>query len=150
MIKLFEMTDTSRERKKSKRVGRGPGCKKGKTCGRGHKGAGSRSGYKRRYGTEGGGIPLHMRLPKRGFKRGFVVSKLDAVNLWQISEMYSDGEKVTLDTLIQKSFLPKNSIGFKVLGTGELTKKVEIEADHISVTAKEKLEKGAVTYTILS
>ena len=91
-----------------------------------------------------------MRLPKRGFKRGFVVSKLDAVNLWQISEMYSDGEKVTLDTLIQKSFLPKNSIGFKVLGTGELTKKVEIEADHISVTAKEKLEKGAVTYTILS
>lgn len=145
-MKLFELTNELNARSPRRRVGRGTGCKKGKTSGRGQKGSGARSGYKRRYGFEGGGIPLHMRLPKRGFKRGFTVEKLEAINLWQIEEIFQEGEVVTLESLIAKGFLPKKSTGFKVLATGALSKKVTIEADHYSAVAKAALEQQGITF----
>lgn len=149
MIKLSDLHNEMRPRKSKKRVGRGVGSGVGKTCGRGEKGAGSRSGYKRRYGYEGGGIPLHMRLPKRGFKRGFTVRKLDQINLWQIDEMFNDGESVNVTSLIQKGFLSPNTVGFKVLGQGELSKKLIIEAEDYSNSAREKLDKAKVEYHLV-
>jgi large subunit ribosomal protein L15 len=136
--------------KRGRRVGRGPGSKRGKTCGRGGKGDSARAGYKKRYGHEGGQMRLYRKLPVRGFTRGLHVKVGVAINLDQIEELYADGEVVNLQTLYEKGFAPRTAPGgLKILSNGELSKKVSIEAHHLSKMAKTKLEKGPASFTII-
>ncbi|MFN0065827.1 MAG: 50S ribosomal protein L15, partial [Chlamydiales bacterium] len=107
---------------------------------RGHKGMGARSGYKTRHGYIGGGVPLHRRVPTRGFSNGRFTCRFDVINLEQIEEIYQDGEEVSLETLRQKGYLKGSSNGVKVLGKGELTKKVSFKIERISEGARAKLK----------
>lgn len=147
MITLGTLKDTTRHRRKCKRVGRGPGSSLGKTCGRGEKGAGSRSGYKRRFGYEGGQFRNFMKIPIRGFNNANFRVEYAAVNLAQISAMYEDGEVVNKKTLRDRGFINGTKNGIKILGNGEITKKVTIEADAYSKTASDKLQKAKISFT---
>jgi large subunit ribosomal protein L15 len=150
MTSLSNLKDTSRTRKSRRRVGRGIGSGLGKTSGRGEKGAGSRSGYKRRHGYEGGQVRLFRKLPERGFNNARFRKELDVVNLGQIDRMFADGEVVSVDTLRQKGFLSGPSHGLKVLAKGDLKKKIKgIEAAAVSATARQYLEKIGVPISIL-
>lgn len=149
MMKLHELMNSHRPVSKRKRVGRGPGSGLGKTSGRGEKGEGSRSGYKRRYGFEGGGMPLYKKLPTKGFSHVRFKKPLDTVNLYQIDAMFNDGDVVSESTLREKGFINGPSHGIKILADGELTKKVSIEAKSFSRSAIEKLEKLSISYTQL-
>lgn len=148
MATLAELKDTHRPKKKALRVGRGPGSGVGKTCGRGQKGQGARSGYKRRHGQEGGQVPLYRKLPTRGFSNARFRKRLDSVNLGQLEEIFNDGDVVNIDSLRQKGLISGKSHGLKILANGELTKKVTIEADAFSASAKEKLDQAKIEYTI--
>ncbi len=150
MMNLGKLQDTSRERKPRKRVGRGPGSGVGKTCGRGEKGAGARSGYKRRFGYEGGRFPLYRKVPCRGFSNARFRKAYDAINLSQIDALFSDGEVVSAETLTEKGYLSGPTYGIKILGEGELNKKVTLEIEGLSETAREKLEKAKIKYTVKS
>lgn len=148
-MKLSELMDTSKIRKKKNRVGRGIGSGSGKTCGRGTKGEGARSGSIRRHSYEGGQFRTFMKLPIRGFTRTQFQKKLDIINLKQIENIYEDGETVNLETLRTKGFISGPSYGLKILGCGELKKKVTIEAKSISQSAKEKLTKSKIDFKIV-
>ena len=148
-MKLNELKNTSRPFKVRKRRGRGVGSKLGKTSGRGHKGAGSRAGWKSRSRYEGGQMPLYRRIPERGFTRGRFLRRLDSINLGVIDALFHDGETVNLLSLCEKGFLKGTTFGLKILGHGELTKKVTIEANAISASAKEKLDRAGVSCTIV-
>lgn len=139
--KLQSLINTSRPSKRRKLLGRGIGSKSGKTCGRGQKGMGARSGYKTRQGYIGGGSPLHKRLPTRGFSNARFSTRLHVVNLGQIEAIYNEGETVSLETLREKGFLKGKSCGIKILSEGELTKKVSFQVEAISKGAREKVEK---------
>lgn len=147
MITLSSLKDVTSSRAKRKRVGRGPGSKLGKTCGRGQKGQGARSGYKRRYGQEGGQCPLYRRLPTRGFSNARFRKEVLGVNLEEIDRMFNDGDTVSLETLKAHGFCGNTDAALKILGNGELTKKVSIEADMFSKGAVAKLEKAGIAYT---
>lgn len=149
MVSLSSLKDTSRQKKNVRRVGRGISSGAGRTCGRGQKGQGARSGYKRRHGYEGGQFRLYMKLPIRGFSRARFEKRLDAINLELINEMYNDGEVVNLETLRQHGYIKGTSHGLKVLGNGELTKKVTIEAKAFSDGAKKKLQQANIEYTVV-
>ena len=140
MMTLNSLQNTSRPKKVVKRVGRGLGSGLGKTCGRGEKGAGSRSGYKRRFGYEGGQFRMFMKVPIRGFNNEQFKIQYETINLGQISAIFSDGETVNAETLCQKGYLSKKSALVKILGNGEITKKVKISADAYTQTAVEKLQ----------
>ncbi len=134
--------------KKRKSVGRGSSAGRGKTSGRGHKGQKARSGGGTRLGFEGGQMPLYRRLARRGFsnsrfKRDYVV-----INLAEIEKHYADGEKVNLSSLKAKGLVRNSDSDVKILGKGELTKKVEVELEKVSQGAREKVEKagGKVEY----
>ncbi|CDZ80479.1 50S ribosomal protein L15 [Candidatus Rubidus massiliensis] len=148
MISLDNLYNFSRPTKKRKRVGRGPGSGSGKTCGRGEKGAGSRSGYKRRYGYEGGQFRTFMKLPIRGFSNAQFRREYKGINLSQIDAIFEDGEVVSIETLALKGLIRGKLHGIKILGDGQLTKKVTIEADAISASAKEKLQQANIPFTI--
>jgi large subunit ribosomal protein L15 len=125
--------------KKKKRVGRGPGSGTGKTAGRGHKGQRSRSGYSRRYGFEGGQMPLVRRIPKRGFTNIFRVS-FQVVNLRDLDRVFSDGDTVSIEQLADKGLTRGTQQPVKILASGELTKKLAIQAHAFSKNAKTKIE----------
>jgi large subunit ribosomal protein L15 len=148
-MKLNELKNSTRPYKQPKRRGRGVGSKLGKTSGRGHKGAGSRSGWKSRARYEGGQMPLYRKIPVRGFTRGRFLRRMDEINLCDIDSLYNDGEVVNMLTLRQKGYLKGSTFGLKVLGTGELTKKVTIEANAVSEGAKEKIERAGLSITIV-
>lgn len=148
MISLNTLENYSRKKQKPKRVGRGIGSGLGKTCGRGHKGAGARAGYKRRLGYEGGQFPLFKKLPCRGFSNARFRKSLDTVNLNQIQAMYQEGETVNMQTLREKGFLSGPSHGIKILGNGKLTKKVTIEAKALSGSAREKLHQEKIVVNL--
>ncbi len=145
MLTLDNLKNTSRPAKRRKLLGRGVGCKKGKTCGRGHKGAGARSGYKRRYGAVGGGVPLHKRCPTRGFSNAKFKRSFDVVNLGELEKLFKDGETVSLESLREKGFLKGTSNGVKILADGTLTKKVKFQVEAISAGAKEKLKSAGIS-----
>lgn len=149
-MNLHSLTNSSRPKKKYKRVGRGPGSGLGKTCGRGEKGAGSRSGYTRRYSYEGGQFRLFMKMPIRGFSNAQFRKEFKAINLDQIDAVYNDGEVVNAQTLAEKGLVGSNYYGIKLLGNGELTKKVSIELDAISESAREKLQNAKISFTLKS
>lgn len=148
MFSLSNLKNISRPKLAPKRVGRGLGSGLGKTCGRGEKGAGSRSGYKRRYGYEGGQFRTFMKMPQRGFSNARFRRAYDSVNLNQIERMFEDGDLVCLETLCMKGFLSGSSWGLKILGNGELTKKVTIEAHAYSDSAREKLTQANIEFKL--
>lgn len=145
MTALFFLIDMARPPKKSKRVGRGPGSKLGKTCGRGQKGMGARCGSKRRLGYEGGQFRTYMKMPIRGFTRGRFLEEYSVVNLAEIDECFAEGELVDRDSLFDRGLIGKRRLKIKVLGEGTLTKKLDIVVDEVSHSAREKLEKAGCT-----
>ena len=126
--------------KKRKRIGRGPGSGHGKTAGRGHKGAGSRSGHSRRLGFAGGQMPLFRLVAKRGFNNNAFAKKVIAVNVSTLQEHFNNGDDVTPDSL--KAFgIAKGSYDIlKILGDGELSIKLSVKAHRFSKSAREKIE----------
>src|SRR5205085_1337369 len=122
-----------------KRVGRGPGSGHGKTASRGHKGQKSRSGYSHMRGFEGGQMPLHRRLPKRGFTNIFR-KEYDPVNL-SLLEKFDAGQEVTPEALHARGFTGKNA-KVKVLGGGDVTRALTVRAHKFSASAREKIEKA--------
>jgi large subunit ribosomal protein L15 len=148
MISLGTLKNTTRPKKARKRVGRGLGSKSGKTSGRGEKGAGSRAGYKRRLGKEGGNMPLFMKIPIRGFNNARFRREYDIINLEQLNEVFNDGDTVNLMTLRERGFISGPSHGVKLLGSGELTKKLNIHVQAISVSAREKLTRAKIDFKV--
>ena len=138
-MKLHELSPAPGSVKSNYRKGRGPGSANGKTAGKGHKGQNARSGGGVRPGFEGGQLPLYRKLPKRGFKNRFA-THYAIVNVGTLNARYEDGATVTLENLMEKGVINKALDGLKVLGDGELTKKLTVEAKIFSATAKEKIE----------
>jgi large subunit ribosomal protein L15 len=122
----------------AKRVGRGPGSGVGKTSGRGEKGQKSRSGYSRKSGFEGGQMPLHRRLPKRGFRNALFRKHFEVVNLDKL-EVFDVGDVVTPELLRERGIVRRRRAGVKILGDGELTKKLTVRAHGFSKKAQEKI-----------
>ena len=122
----------------AKRKGRGPGTGNGKTAGRGHKGQKARSGGGVRVGFEGGQMPLARRIPKRGFNNIFA-KPLEAINVSALN-IFEDGAVIGAAELLEARVLSKCEYGVKILGNGELTKKITVRANAFSEAAKEKIE----------
>ncbi len=139
-MKLHELAPVAGSTQVGKRKGRGHGTGNGKTAGRGHKGQKARSGGKVRRGFEGGQMPLVRRVPKRGFNNIFA-KPLTSVNVSQL-ERFEDGAVVTAEELIAKGVLSECKYGLKVLGAGNLTKKLTVQAAAFSASAKEKIEQA--------
>ena len=125
-----------------KRLGCGESSGLGKTSGRGHKGQKSRSGGGVRPGFEGGQMPLHRRLPKRGFNNTRFQDKIAVVNVASLNERFEDGDTVNMGTLKAARLVKGTYDGVKVLGNGDLAKKLTIEGCKVSASAKEKIEKA--------
>jgi large subunit ribosomal protein L15 len=121
-----------------KRVGRGPGSGLGKTSGRGEKGHKSRSGYKRKLGFEGGQMPLHRRVPKRGFSNHRFRTEYAIVNLESL-QGFDAGAIITPDVLLKRGIIKKLKDGVKVLGDGELSKALTVRAHKFSAKAQERI-----------
>ena len=130
-----------------KRVGRGIGSGTGKTSGKGHKGQNARSGGGVRPGFEGGQMPLYRRLPKRGFKNIFAKQYV-AVNVEELNKL-EDGAEVTVESLLATSAISKAGDGVKILGNGELTKKLTVKVNAVSETAKSKIEAAGGTVELI-
>ena len=136
---LSTLSPAPGSKKRRKRVGRGPSSGKGKTSGRGHKGQKSRSGYSRRPGFEGGQMPLSRRLPKRGFNHTGR-HPFAEVNLDVLENAFDDGAEVTTDGLVERKLVKDLKGGVKVLGRGEVTKKLDLKVNAISAAARGKIE----------
>jgi len=148
MHSLSQLKNTSRPPKKSRRIGRGIGCKKGGHAGRGGKGDSHRQGYSKRYGYEGGQVPLYRKLPIRGFTRGTFAKLSVAISLETIETYFEDGETVSQETLRERGLIPRRIPGgIKILSNGELSKKVKIEAHHYSEAAEQKLKDKGISFT---
>ena len=137
-MKLHELQPAIGSTTAPKRLGRGVGSQLGKTSGKGHKGAKARSGGGKRPGFEGGQMPLTRRIPKRGFTNIFA-KEYATVNVSALN-VFEDGATVTAEALIDAGLLKKTLDGVKVLGGGELTKKLTVKASAFSASAKEKIE----------
>ena len=137
-MKLNELSPAQGSTKAAWRKGRGPGSGNGKTAGKGHKGQNARSGGGVRPGFEGGQLPLYRKLPKRGFTNGFAVN-YSIVNVAALNK-FEDGAVVDLEALLAAKIVRKPLDGLKVLGNGDLTKKLTVKATVFSATAKEKIE----------
>lgn len=124
--------------RKRKRIGRGSGSGHGKTAGRGHKGHKSRSGYSRKPTFQGGAMPMIRRIPKRGFNNRWAVTVF-AVNVGKINDSFDDGAEVTLKAMAAKDLAKGTFDEVKILGDGEITKKLTISAHRFSKTAEEKI-----------
>ena len=137
-MKLNELSPAVGSAKDAYRRGRGPGSGHGKTAGKGHKGQNARSGGGVRPGFEGGQLPLYRKLPKRGFKNRFATNYA-IVNVADLNK-FENGATVDLEALLAAKIVRKELDGLKVLGNGELTKKLTVKATVFSATAKEKIE----------
>ena len=137
-MKISELSPAPGSVKEAKRKGRGIGTGNGKTAGRGHKGQKARSGGGVRVGFEGGQMPLARRIPKRGFHNIFA-KPLEFVNVSELN-VFEDGAAVTVESLLDAGILSKCRYGVKILGNGELKKKLTVSANAFSQTAKEKIE----------
>ena len=140
-MKLNEVNRGIAKHKKTKRLGRGIGSGQGKTAGRGHKGQGSRGGWNQPHTFQGGMSPLVRRIPKRGFNNSYALS-VGIVNVGDLEEFYQAGEEVNAESLRVKDVLKGRFDVIKVLGNGELNKKLKISAHRFSASAREKIEKA--------
>jgi len=151
MKHIGNITYAEGAKKKRKRIGRGPGSGHGGTSTRGHKGAQSRSGYSRKVGFEGGQMPLYRRVPKFGFFNRFS-KDFQIVNVSRLQELVDGnklvGDTINLDVLYNAGVVSKKSIPLKILGNGEISAKLNVEAAHFTATAKEKIESAGGTVTI--
>lgn len=138
-MKLHELSPAEGSVTKAWRKGRGPGSGNGKTGGRGHKGQNARSGGGVRPGFEGGQIPLYRRLPKRGFTNDMFKKEYTIVNVSALDK-FEDGATVDAAALIEAGLVKKICDGVKILGNGEITKKLTVKATIFSAGAKEKIE----------
>ena len=136
-MNLSDLKAPEGQNRPQKRVGRGMGSRRGKTSGRGHKGASSVTGYSKMRGFEGGQMPLHRRLPKRGFTNIFR-KEYALINLDRLNEL--QGDSFDFDTLKQLGVVKRLKAGLKVLGTGEITRAVTVTAHGFSESAKQKIE----------
>jgi large subunit ribosomal protein L15 len=134
--------------KKRRRVGRGTGSGIGKTCGRGHKGQRSRAGWSIHPAFQGGGMPLVRRIPKRGFHNRFALT-VGIVNVGDLEQVFEAGEDVTPEALRAKSVLKTRYDVLKVLGNGQLTKKLNVSAHRFSQSAREKIESAGGQVVVL-
>ncbi len=138
-MKLHELSPAPGSTSERKRIGRGPASGQGKTAGKGHKGQKARAGRGMRAGFEGGQMPLQRRIPKRGFVNIFA-KEIAIVNLSAIDEKFADGAVVDVDALIEAGLVKKALDGVKVLGNGEISKKLTVKANAFSESAKAKIE----------
>lgn len=134
----YEITSVAGKNKTCRRIGRGTGTGRGKTCGRGHKGAGSRAGSSSRSLYEGGQMPLFRRLPKRGFSNYKFAARYEIVNVLQL-ERFDDGAAIGVEQLSNAGLINSLRSKVKILGNGELTKKLEVTAHKFSRTAEQKI-----------
>lgn len=133
-------------RKPRKRIGRGIGSGHGKTAGRGHKGFFSRSGSSRRRGFQGGQMPLFRRVAKRGFNNSFFAPSVAVVNIGELNECFESGAEITPELLAEKGVIRTKFDELKVLGDGELTKKLKITAHRFSSSAEQKIAAAGGTF----
>ena len=138
-MKLHELSPAEGSTKESKRIGRGHGSGNGKTAGKGHKGQKARAGRGMRAGFEGGQMPLQRRVPKRGFNNIFA-TEYAVVNVSALNDRFEDGATVDAESLVACGLIKKTLDGIKVLGEGELAKKITVKAAVFSAAAKEKIE----------
>ena len=131
-----------------KRLGRGIGSGLGKTCGRGHKGWGARSGAYRRPGYEGGQMPIYRRVPKRGFTNARFRTEYTIINVSALSA-FADGDQVDLDAVLAKGLASLNTRNFKVLGDGSLERKLTVRAQKFTKSAEEKIKAAGGTVVLL-
>ena len=148
-MQLHDLTPAPGSTKNRKRVGRGNSSGHGTTSGRGQKGQGSRSGGTKGAGFEGGQTPLAMRLPKLpGFRNPRRI-EYTAVNVERLERKFEDGAVVDAKALLEKGILSKCEYGVKILGNGEVTKKLTVRASAFSASAKEKIEKAGGTAEVI-
>lgn len=138
-MKLHELSPADGSKKERKRIGRGSGSGQGKTAGKGHKGQKARAGRGMRPGFEGGQMPLQRRLPKRGFVNIFR-TEYTIVNLSDLDKRFESGAVIDTDALIQAGLVKKTLDGVKILGRGEISKKLTVKANAFSDSAKQKIE----------
>ena len=133
---------------KKKRLGRGPGTGLGKTAGRGNKGQKSRSGYSSKTGFEGGQMPLHRRLPKRGFTNIFKKQWIE-VSLGALENSFAADDEITPEVLHERGIIKKAKHDIVVLGNGEVTKALKVSAHRFTKSAREKIEKAGGTASLI-
>ena len=138
-MKLHELSPAAGSKKEVKRIGRGAGSGQGKTAGKGHKGQKARAGRGMRPGFEGGQMPLQRRVPKRGFVNIFG-KEFSIVNVSALDQSFEDGAVVDIDALIEKGLVKKVLDGVKILGNGEISKKLTVQVNANSEAAKQKIE----------
>lgn len=138
-MKLHELSPAEGSKKAVKRIGRGPASGQGKTAGKGHKGQKARAGRGMRPGFEGGQMPLQRRIPKRGFNNIFA-KEIAAVNVSVLDKAFEDGAVVDVNALIEKGLVKKALDGVKILGNGEISKKLTVKVNAYSDSAKQKIE----------
>lgn len=138
-MKLHELAPAQGSKKEVKRIGRGAGSGQGKTAGKGHKGQKARAGRGMRPGFEGGQMPLQRRIPKRGFVNIFG-KEMATVNVAQLDAKFEDGATVDTAALIAAGLIKKELDGVKVLGNGEISKKLDVKVNAYSESAKSKIE----------
>lgn len=148
-MELYDLKPAPGATRTRRRVGRGPGSGAGKTAGKGHKGQKSRSGYSRRFGFEGGQMPLVRRLPKRGFTNNFRI-EFQVVNLRDLERVFGDGDVVSPESMIDKGLVRKGAKPVKILGSGELTKKLNVKAHKFSTAAQSSIEKVGGSCEVVS
>ena len=146
---IHEITAQAGAHKKKMRVGRGESSGKGKTSGRGTKGQGARPGSKAYVGHEGGAIPLYRRLPKRGFNNNYFAQRFSIINIADLEGHFEAGATVDASALITHGLIRDDKLPVKVLGDGELTKKLSVVAGKFSKQALEKITKAGGTTTKL-
>ncbi len=147
-VSLSNLRPPKGSRKRKVRVGRGMGSKLGKTCGAGNKGQKSRAGYSRRRGFEGGQMPLHRRMPKRGFHNPFG-KVFSIVNVEQLNA-FSAGDTVTPELLLAHGFVRRARDLVKILGDGDLKTKLVVHAHAFSASAKEKITAAGGTIEVVA
>ena len=145
---IHEITEKVGAHKRRKRVGRGVGSGHGKTCGRGHKGAGSRAGFSSNGKTEGGQMPLFRRIPKVGFSNAQFRKHFSIVNLDAIASRFEDGAEVNAAMLVKLGLIRDTRLPVKVLGNGDLNKKFTVTVSAYSASAKEKIEQAGGTANV--
>ncbi len=146
---IHEITEKVGSHKRRKRIGRGHATGHGKTSGRGHKGAASRSGWKRRPGYEGGQMPIIRRMPKRGFTNAPFRNLFHIVNVRALEAILYDDAEVSAKSLAAAGVIRDTKLPLKVLGQGELTHKLHVTAAKFSASARAKIEAAGGTVTVV-
>jgi large subunit ribosomal protein L15 len=147
-MNLDEVNDGIVKNRPRKRIGRGVGSKTGKTAGRGSKGHTSRSGYSRHPMFNGGDTPIYMRTPKRGFHNKFAVQVV-GINVGEVDSAFNAGDEVTPSAIRDKGLVKVRFDELKILGDGEVTKKLKFVVSRISESARQKIEAAGGTVTVM-